>query len=543
MADSVNPAGPNVSGTPYDAQINAAALKYELRPALLAGLIRQESHFDPTLTSPAGAQGLAQLMPGTAKSLGVTEPYDATQSIDGGAKYLAQQLKSFGGNETLALAAYNAGPHNVEKYGGVPPFRETQEYVKIVEANAAAYSGGTVAHTTSAHTTTTPHTLEYGARGAEVVAAQRELGVRADGEFGPKTEHAVRAFQAKHGLAQDGIIGPLTRAALEKARETPEPAHPSQPPAHPQPAGTQTAMQTFQKTWEANATVNARTGATTYPQLSATLDQKNNTIALEFRDKTGAMQSATMNVGETSSGRYDAAHILPGNYQLGNFAWNPKGAETQGNGLTKSDIAYGSADIPINMRDGHDAVPVVLKGGRVSDGVYERLHGGGSGLARTGGPDAPFAPHQPLTGTYGCVRAENEDATVVARLVEKSGRPIGLTITRDTRSTSHEIQRSSDGGTTWRDMTGHTSISGKLHDSPGSEVVSLITRNGNPPETISFKPDQLGFTKAQIEQIAARDPEGRISIGIDRYNQPVVNAHADLARGQEHSRSSVGVER
>jgi soluble lytic murein transglycosylase-like protein len=128
-------------GVPYGAEITAAAQRNGIDPALLAGLVRQESNFDPTAGSPAGARGLTQLMPGTAAGLGVTDVTDPAQSLEGGAKYLKQQLDAFGGDVTKALAAYNAGPGAVQRYGGVPPFAETQGYVQKVQAFAAAYRG------------------------------------------------------------------------------------------------------------------------------------------------------------------------------------------------------------------------------------------------------------------------------------------------------------------------------------------------------------------------------------------------------------------
>jgi len=124
---------------PYGAEITAAAKKYGIDPALLAGLVKQESGFNPNAGSAAGAQGLTQLMPGTARSLGCTNPLDPAQAIDAGARYLRQQLDAFGGDVTRALAAYNAGPGAVKRYGGVPPYAETQNYVRAVQANAAAY--------------------------------------------------------------------------------------------------------------------------------------------------------------------------------------------------------------------------------------------------------------------------------------------------------------------------------------------------------------------------------------------------------------------
>jgi soluble lytic murein transglycosylase-like protein len=127
---------------PYGAEITAAAKKYGLDPALLAGLVKQESGFNPNAGSPAGARGLTQLMPGTAAGLGVANVLDPIQNLDGGAKYLRQQLDAFGGDVTRALAAYNAGPGAVQRYGGVPPYAETQNYVRIVQANAAQYRAG-----------------------------------------------------------------------------------------------------------------------------------------------------------------------------------------------------------------------------------------------------------------------------------------------------------------------------------------------------------------------------------------------------------------
>jgi len=133
------------SGTPYGSEITAAAQRNGLDPALLAGLIKQESGFNANARSGAGAQGLTQLMPGTASGLGVTNPLDPAQSIEGGAKYLKQQLDRFGGDVARALAAYNAGPGAVQRFGGVPPYAETQNYVRAVQANAATFRNPTTA--------------------------------------------------------------------------------------------------------------------------------------------------------------------------------------------------------------------------------------------------------------------------------------------------------------------------------------------------------------------------------------------------------------
>ena len=137
-ASATPPVATDTSGdtTQYDALIQASAARNGVDPALLKGLIRAESNFDPNAGSPAGAQGLTQLMPATAASLGVSDPYDPVQSLDGGARYLRQMLDRFGGDPAKALAAYNAGPGAVTRFGGVPPYRETQNYVRNILGGA-----------------------------------------------------------------------------------------------------------------------------------------------------------------------------------------------------------------------------------------------------------------------------------------------------------------------------------------------------------------------------------------------------------------------
>ena len=116
----------------YRDEIAAAANQYAVDPALLRAVIHAESAFNPNAVSVKGAQGLMQLMPGTASDLGVANPFDAGQNIRGGAQYLAGLLRQFNGDARLATAAYDAGAQNVQKYNGVPPFDETQVYVDRV---------------------------------------------------------------------------------------------------------------------------------------------------------------------------------------------------------------------------------------------------------------------------------------------------------------------------------------------------------------------------------------------------------------------------
>jgi hypothetical protein len=116
----------------FDRLIAEAATTYGVDVDLVRAVIKAESNFNPRARSPVGAEGLMQLMPALQKDFGITDPFDPRQNVMGGVRYLRKLLDKHGGNVALALASYNAGPMNVARYGGVPPFRETRNYVKKI---------------------------------------------------------------------------------------------------------------------------------------------------------------------------------------------------------------------------------------------------------------------------------------------------------------------------------------------------------------------------------------------------------------------------
>ncbi|MBD8899270.1 lytic transglycosylase domain-containing protein [Rhodanobacter sp. DHG33] len=125
--------------TDYADVIRAASVEYGVDEAFIRAIIHAESAFNPRAMSIKGAQGLMQLMPGTAGDMGVLDAFDSAQNIRGGARYLAMLLRDFNGNEHLAAAAYNAGPAAVQKYNGIPPYAETQVYVERVDTLRKRY--------------------------------------------------------------------------------------------------------------------------------------------------------------------------------------------------------------------------------------------------------------------------------------------------------------------------------------------------------------------------------------------------------------------
>lgn len=154
------------AGTSMDRIFEEAARKYGVDVDLLKAIGKAESGFNASAVSSAGAIGVMQLMPATAESLGVTNPYDARQNIMGGAKYISQLLDKYDGNTRLALAAYNAGSGNVDKYGGIPPFEETQNYVKrVMEYAGDSISTGKTVTAENGTETVQSQTVQTGTAG------------------------------------------------------------------------------------------------------------------------------------------------------------------------------------------------------------------------------------------------------------------------------------------------------------------------------------------------------------------------------------------
>ncbi|GJC30658.1 transglycosylase [Acinetobacter sp. KAM398] len=184
----------------FDHIIQQAAQQHGVSEGLIKAVMHTESGFNVNARSPVGAQGLMQLMPATARRFNVSNAYDPQENIMAGAKYLAWLLKRFNGNTSLALAGYNAGEGNVAKYGGVPPFRETQDYVRRVtsrysnlyasgisaSANNNAITANNTSNTQSQNAQVIAQSDNYTAGNHQIAAnkrPQRQIIMAADGRF------------------------------------------------------------------------------------------------------------------------------------------------------------------------------------------------------------------------------------------------------------------------------------------------------------------------------------------------------------------------
>lgn len=135
---TIRPIAPAKPSAPIAETVDRVARQNNLSPDLVHSVIQVESNYNPNAVSPKGAQGLMQLIPATARRFGVSDAFDPADNIQGGARYLKYLLKLYKGDESLALAAYNAGEGAVSRYGGVPPYPETQEYVAKVRQRLSA---------------------------------------------------------------------------------------------------------------------------------------------------------------------------------------------------------------------------------------------------------------------------------------------------------------------------------------------------------------------------------------------------------------------
>ena len=197
------------AGTSMDRIFEEAAEKYGVDVDLLKAIGKAESGFNASAVSSAGAIGVMQLMPATAKSLGVTNPYDARQNIMGGAKYISQLLDKYDGNTRLALAAYNAGSGNVDKYGGIPPFEETQNYVKRVMeyAGDSISTGKTVA-------------AETGTKAAQTVQTGTAGITAADSGFSVSTELFLSLLNIMRAEIELKMASMLTESSSDSSSDS-----------------------------------------------------------------------------------------------------------------------------------------------------------------------------------------------------------------------------------------------------------------------------------------------------------------------------------
>ena len=202
----------------YDHIIRQAAQTHGVSEGLIKAVMHTESGFNSNARSPVGAQGLMQLMPATARRFNVSNAYDPQQNIFGGAKYLGWLIKRFNGNTSLALAAYNAGEGNVAKYGGIPPFRETQDYVRRVTSRYSnLYAGGI----SSANNNTNALVIESASQGQLIASGSSNNSNNSRNNTSNSNSHSPRQIiVSSDGTFTDAPGSYSTNNATASARIT-----------------------------------------------------------------------------------------------------------------------------------------------------------------------------------------------------------------------------------------------------------------------------------------------------------------------------------
>lgn len=195
----------------FDPIIKQAASQHGISEGLIKAVMHTESGFNVNARSPVGAQGLMQLMPATARRFNVSNAFDPQQNIMAGAKYLSWLMKRFNGNTSLVLAGYNAGEGNVAKYGGIPPFKETQDYVRRVSSRYSnLYSNGIATSTSSSNDHHAEHgkiiaqssSNESSSNSTSHYSAQRQIIMASDGRF---TDAPIGSYATAHATASAKI--------------------------------------------------------------------------------------------------------------------------------------------------------------------------------------------------------------------------------------------------------------------------------------------------------------------------------------------------